>query len=149
MGHSRKHPYHSHRGNWKLNPPTPFGCPNTFTIIRNNFVSPPPPDGRNFLRGGVWIFPGTTQSSIYFFIDRFRFFHRYPTLLCSTNKCCSGEIGQNSGTGSGAQHYPVSSMTSQTAPDWQLQIGESGASSRYNFNMELERLVCKQTALAA
>jgi hypothetical protein len=40
-------------------------------------------------------------------------------------------------------------MTSQTAPDWQLQIGESGASSRYNFNMELERLVCKQTALAA
>ena len=41
------------------------------------------------------------------------------------------------------------SMTSQTAPDWQLQIGESGASSRYNFNMELERLVCKQTALAA
>jgi hypothetical protein len=40
-------------------------------------------------------------------------------------------------------------MTSQTAPDWQLQIGESGASSRYNFNLELERLVCKQTALAA
>jgi hypothetical protein len=31
-------------------------------------------------------------------------------------------------------------MTSQTAPDWQLQIGESGASSRYNFNLELERL---------
>jgi hypothetical protein len=43
----------------------------------------------------------------------------------------------------------TSEMTSQTAPDWQLQIGESGASSRYNFNMELERLVCKQTALAA
>ena len=40
-------------------------------------------------------------------------------------------------------------MTSQTAPDWQLQIGESGASSRYNFNLELERLACKQTALAA
>jgi hypothetical protein len=36
----------------EVNPPTPFGCPNTFTIIRNNFVSPPPPDGRNFLRGG-------------------------------------------------------------------------------------------------
>jgi hypothetical protein len=30
----------------------PFGCPNTFTIIRNNFFSPPPSDGRNFLRGG-------------------------------------------------------------------------------------------------
>jgi hypothetical protein len=38
----------------EVNPPTPFGCPNTFTIIRNNFVLkfPPPPDGRNFLRGG-------------------------------------------------------------------------------------------------
>jgi hypothetical protein len=37
---------------WEVNPPTPFGCPNTFTIIRNNFFSPPPPDGRNVLRGG-------------------------------------------------------------------------------------------------
>jgi hypothetical protein len=35
----------------EVNPPTAFGCPNTFIIIRNNFVSPPPPDGRNFLRG--------------------------------------------------------------------------------------------------
>jgi hypothetical protein len=41
----------------EVNPPTPFGCPNTFTIIRNNFVSPPPPDGRNFLCGGsVYLF---------------------------------------------------------------------------------------------
>ena len=31
---------------------SPFGCPNTFTIIRNNFFFPPPPDGRNFLCGG-------------------------------------------------------------------------------------------------
>ena len=36
----------------EVNPPTPFGCPNTFTIITNNFFSPLPPDGRNFLRGG-------------------------------------------------------------------------------------------------
>ena len=36
----------------EVNPPTPFGCPNTFIIIRNNFVFPPPPDGRNFPRGG-------------------------------------------------------------------------------------------------
>jgi hypothetical protein len=49
MGHSRKHPYHPHRGNRKL---TPFRCPNTFTIIRNNFFFPPPPDGRNFLCEG-------------------------------------------------------------------------------------------------
>jgi hypothetical protein len=26
MGHSRKHPYVPHRGNWKLNPSTPLGC---------------------------------------------------------------------------------------------------------------------------
>jgi hypothetical protein len=60
LGYSRKHSYHPHRGNWKLIP-SPFGCPNTFTIIRNNFLSPPPPEGRNFLRGGVWIFSGTTH----------------------------------------------------------------------------------------
>jgi hypothetical protein len=42
LGHSRKHPHL----------PTPFGCPNTITIIRNNLLSPPPPDGRNFLCGG-------------------------------------------------------------------------------------------------
>jgi hypothetical protein len=60
LGHSRKHPYHPHEGNRKLTPP-PFGCPNTFTIIRNNIFSPPPPDGRNFLRGGVWIFSGATH----------------------------------------------------------------------------------------
>jgi hypothetical protein len=36
MGHSRKHPYHPHEGNRKLTP-YPIGCPNTFTIIRNNF----------------------------------------------------------------------------------------------------------------
>ena len=35
----------------EVNPPTPFECPNAFTIIRNNFFSPPPPDGRNFLWG--------------------------------------------------------------------------------------------------
>ena len=52
LGHSRKHPYHPHGGNRKLTPLPPFGCPNTFAIIRNNFVFPPPPDGRNFLCGG-------------------------------------------------------------------------------------------------
>jgi hypothetical protein len=40
------------RRKYEVNPPTSFGCPNTFTIIRNNFFSPPPPDGRNFLHGG-------------------------------------------------------------------------------------------------
>ena len=52
MGHSRKHPYHPHGGNWKLTPLPPSDVLIHFTIIRNDFVSPPPPDGRNFLRGG-------------------------------------------------------------------------------------------------
>jgi hypothetical protein len=55
MGYSRKHPYHPHGGNRKLTPLPPSDVlilANTFTIIRNNFFSPPPPDGRNFLRGG-------------------------------------------------------------------------------------------------
>jgi hypothetical protein len=33
--------------------PTPFGCPNTLTILRNNFFSPPLQDGRKFLHVGV------------------------------------------------------------------------------------------------
>ena len=38
---------------------------------------------------------------------------------------------------------------SQPAPGTQLQVREPGASSSYNFKLELERLVCKQTAFAA
>jgi hypothetical protein len=34
-------------------------------------------------------------------------------------------------------------MTRQTAPGSQLQVREPGASSRFDFNLELERLVCK------
>ncbi len=40
-------------------------------------------------------------------------------------------------------------MMSQPAPGSQLQVREPGASSSYNFKMELERLVFKQTAFAA
>jgi hypothetical protein len=47
----------------EVNSPTPFGCPNTLTIIRNNFFSPPLPDSRNFLRGGVWISSGMSPNS--------------------------------------------------------------------------------------
>ena len=47
MRHSRKHPYHPHRGNRKL---TPL----------------PPPDGRNFLCGGImdlfWNDPNTNNG---------------------------------------------------------------------------------------
>ena len=55
MGHSRKHPYHLDGGNRKFNLPTPFRCPNTFTIIRN--------------MGGVWIFSGTWGSMDLFWND--------------------------------------------------------------------------------
>ena len=58
LGHSRKRPYHLHGRNRKL---TPFGCPNTFTIIRNNFVSPPLWTAEISSVGGVWIFSGTTH----------------------------------------------------------------------------------------
>ena len=32
----------------EVNPPTPFGCSNTFTIMRNNFVSPSPSGQQKF-----------------------------------------------------------------------------------------------------
>jgi hypothetical protein len=37
----------------------------------------------------------------------------------------------------------LGNMTRQTAPGSQLQVREPGASSRFDFNLELERLVCK------
>ena len=40
------------RRKFEVNPPASFGCPNTFTIIRDKLLYPPPPDGTNFLRGG-------------------------------------------------------------------------------------------------
>jgi hypothetical protein len=51
----------------EVNPPTPFRCPHTLTIIiRNKFFSPPFLDGRNFLSGGGggggWIFSGYFES---------------------------------------------------------------------------------------
>jgi hypothetical protein len=42
-------------------PPSPFGCPDTLTIIRNKLFSPTPLGDRNFLLGGVWTFSGMTQ----------------------------------------------------------------------------------------
>ena len=43
----------------EVNPPTPFGCPNTFTIIRNNFSPLPLWTAEISSVGGVWIFSGT------------------------------------------------------------------------------------------
>jgi hypothetical protein len=34
------------------------------------------------------------NASIYFFVDGFRFFRRCPTVVCSTNKCCRGELNK-------------------------------------------------------
>ena len=47
------------------------------------------------------------------------------------------------------EHSEVVAMMSQPAPGSQLQVREPGASSSYNFKLELERLVSKQTAFAA
>ena len=44
--------------------PTPFGCPNTFTIIRNNFSPLPLRTAEISPVGGVWIFSGTTHCSL-------------------------------------------------------------------------------------
>ena len=50
MGHSRKHPYHPHRGNRKL---TPLPPSDGLIHLSETIFSPlHPPDGRNFLRGG-------------------------------------------------------------------------------------------------
>ena len=47
MGHSRKHPYVLHGGNWKLIPLPPFGCPNTLLLSESNF-SPSPSGQQKF-----------------------------------------------------------------------------------------------------
>jgi hypothetical protein len=58
LSHSRKYPYLPHRGNLKLTPLPPFGCPNTLTIfIRNNFFLPSPFGQKKFPEGhftGYW-----------------------------------------------------------------------------------------------
>jgi hypothetical protein len=33
------------------------------------------------------------NASIYFFVYEFSFFHRCPTVVCSTNKCCRSFAG--------------------------------------------------------
>ena len=52
------------QGKLEVNPPTPFGCPNTLTIIRNNFFPVPLRTAEISSVGGVWIFSGTTHSQI-------------------------------------------------------------------------------------
>ena len=52
MGHSRKHPYHPHGGNWKLTslPPSDVLI---HLLLSETIFSPPPPSGRQkFRRGG-------------------------------------------------------------------------------------------------
>ena len=49
LGHSRKHPYHPHRGNRKLTPLPPSDVLIHLLLSETIF---PPPDGRNFLHGG-------------------------------------------------------------------------------------------------
>ena len=61
FGHSRKQPHLPPRRKLEVNPPTPFGCPNTITIIRNNFLSPPLRTAEISSVRGVWTFSGMTH----------------------------------------------------------------------------------------
>ena len=49
LGHSRKHPYHPQRGNWKLTPLPPLDVLIHLLLPETIFFSPPTLDGRNFL----------------------------------------------------------------------------------------------------
>ena len=50
LGHSRIHPYHPHGGNRKLTPLPPSDI--LIHLLLSETIFSPPPDGRNFLRGG-------------------------------------------------------------------------------------------------
>ena len=67
MGHSRKHPYLPHRGNWKTTPPSPSDVLIHY-YQKQIFLL-------NFLLGGVWIFCGMTQYCIKMYTKVYLFFH--------------------------------------------------------------------------
>jgi hypothetical protein len=80
MGHSRKHPYHPHRGNRKLTP-LPHSDVLIHLLLSETIFSP------LLLRtaeissvGGVWIFSGTTQFQNLFY--SFLSFLLYLSNIC-------------------------------------------------------------------
>jgi hypothetical protein len=61
MGHSRKHPYHPHRGNKKLTPLPPSDVLIHLLLSETTFSPLPLRTAEISSVGGVWIFSGTTQ----------------------------------------------------------------------------------------
>ena len=61
LGHSRKHPYHPHGGNWKLTPLPPSDVL-IHLLLSETILSPFPLRTAEISSvGGVWIFSGTTH----------------------------------------------------------------------------------------
>ena len=61
MSHSRKHPYHPHRGNRKLTPLLPSDVLIHLLLSETTFSPFPLRTAEISSVGGVWIFSGTTQ----------------------------------------------------------------------------------------
>jgi hypothetical protein len=61
MGHSRKHPYHPHGGNWKLTSLPPSDVLIHLLLSETIFSPLPLRTAEISSVGGVWIFSGTTQ----------------------------------------------------------------------------------------
>ena len=61
MGHSRKHPYLPHGGNWKLTPLPPLDVLIHLLLSETIFSPLPLRTAEISSVGGVWIFSGTTQ----------------------------------------------------------------------------------------
>jgi hypothetical protein len=72
--HFRKHPYHPHRGNWKLTPLPPSDVL-IHLLLSETILSPIPLRTAAISSvGGVWIFSGTTQwVNTFFGLDRITF----------------------------------------------------------------------------
>jgi hypothetical protein len=63
LGHSRKHPYHPHRGNMKLTPLPPSDVLIHLLLSETIFSPLPLCTAEISSVGGVWIFSGTTHYS--------------------------------------------------------------------------------------
>ena len=61
LGHSRKHPYHPHRGNKKLTPLPPSDVPIHLLLSETIFSPLPLRTAEISSVGGVWICSGTTH----------------------------------------------------------------------------------------
>jgi hypothetical protein len=62
LGHSRKHPYHPHGGNWMLTPLPPLDVLILHLLLSETILSPLPLRTAEISSvGGVWIFYGNNN----------------------------------------------------------------------------------------